>query len=513
MAKVLDNYGIISVPFKFNVDKSVWNDIESLMPKKMWFKKYQNGEKDFDCRYLNNNIVSMFTNSGDSKTICKLYEINQDYLSNLPQDDKLYAINCDNRLSIISKRIIIENGKEIEKSTEIAKANVVKTTLLLFYSNIGFLNFVFHIDTDSIEKFTEAMYLLNQAKRKEFVELSYSVKRKKHTTYMYELIPLLINYFPECSSFDTDTKNFVNPDFLNNNILSFSNLILDKYSSNIPKYAVLIGNNQRDSYLSIINEKDLFRPFENRLWAISLNGVACIENMTGKEKSDRYFFYRLQSDNFSEKFNLTYFYLFLLRQHQRYYLRHKEEIYAKMLYSSDEKDLYKLEKKLTDLYEESMMMKIECDFSHPSSISHINEYDENVKKHLYIDEDSKHFIELSKELSNYASLIRQRNDFMLQSEKEINEREKDLRLLQLSKAGKIGTAVWTTIVTGFEGFSFLPRVFNDYRNLIVQLLVGLLVGGVTLHTQIIAIGNTNTEIEKQISEIEELKKQRNKKAN
>lgn len=449
--KVEKNFSTIVVPFRYSSEARARKytdifDTNANDSKIIWRKK------NLNFNYLNENIVGMLTDQSSNEPICVTYE----YDVNSKKVDGIPKIGPQSNLHLTYNGEIIEDAKLLEVTTT------------LFYSGIGFFCMKFEFLNNDAEKIREGVYYLTQVKRDKFI-LKYEEKTgrdkivEKETT-LIDLMNNLVSGYIDTDGFDWDNQSYSN-----NVLMSFTYILFDKFPDNFKEYASNITHNQKDSYRIIPNEQDFYQPYMNEYFVFSLSGVMCAASLTGDDKTDNFF--KIQQH---ERCGRDYFYLFLLRQHQRFLIRDLEKNYISTLAN------IKSRKKVDGLYLDGINMKLKCDYDNPASIDHINNYDEYLKSHLHIEKDSNKFMDLSKRLIEYSSLLKDKED-----------KKKELKLLKNTLWTLIPTAMWTTFTAANQAIEGVNKFVGSSG---VSYFIGLVLGAATLVTQVIGILRVSEEI-------------------
>ncbi len=459
------NFSFIVIPFRFspitNKKATYLNAFDS--PKKenvQWIKK------DLKFNYLNENVVAMILSKKDNEPICASYQFSNESKKN----DSIPRIGGHSVFSINYKGV------------EIVKAKLQEVDATLFYSGIGFFAVKIEFFEKDPEKVKEGIYYLTQVKRNSTV-LKYEDKVSKDETVQKEislidLMDRLLGDFIETESFD-----WGNDSYSNNVLMNFSYIMFDNMPADFKRYTSNIAHNQKGSYHIIPKDEDYYHPFENEYFVYSLSGVLCVTLNTSDENTNDFF-----KNNHPQRLEADYLYLFLLRQHQRFLLRILEKDYVRLL------PTIKDSKKVDELYFDGLNMQVKCAFNHPSSIEHINKYDEYLKSHLYIQEDSDSFLKLLNRLLEYSELLKEKE----RSEIQKAESKRNLRFQKNNFWALIPTAIWTTVLATNQSIETAKK-FTQIQW--VCIVIGGIMGLASFVTQLIGLIKNWDEIKKTEKEI------------
>lgn len=318
--------------------------------------------------------------------------------------------------------------------------------MTVFDTGIGFLEFTFSDLPEDTADVVDLNYFLCEVKGGSN-QLHYTKKLSKNeqedvSLTLLDMMLKLTASMGETNDFDSQTGLR----YVDNKPLIFSYLLLDRTDDDFGKLLFNLRTNFKASYqvpqeqYDFQNATGVFHPFDNVWWGTSLNATVCCAALTDNEKTNEFF-----SASFPSNVRETYLQLFLLRQHQRYCMQKMQKRYSQAgaeLLSVHGENIPDAYKQITALRERAIAFKLRCMFSDPSTVEHINEYDDFLQNNLHIPQTMGVFSESVEQLTQAASSLKERIDKQEQKQRDKQRRRRDNMIFGF-------TAVWTMLV-GFD---------------------------------------------------------------
>lgn len=425
------NGGFSCVVFPFQFDGSRLVDEAFNAPVKK-----QNGKEDtiwepdkLRAYHMKENISSMLglgTLYGDIGQIYTLRDSMRRELG-IPDTRTVLHLSCRGREETISCKIS-------------------HVRLVVFDTGIGFLELTFSDLPKNAPDVVDLNYFLCEIKgggnQLHFTRKLGKDVQEDVTLTLLDIMQKLTASLGEVNDFDTQ----LGLRYIDNKPLIFSYLLLDHMTDDFGRLLFNLRTNFKASYQVPQEQYDLhqtsgvFHPFENVWWGTSINATVCCAFLTENEKTNEFF-----QTTFPSNLRETYLQLFLLRQHQRYCMQKMQKRYAKAgaeLLSVHGENIPNAYKQITALRERAIAFKLRCMFSDPTTVEHINEYDDFLQNNLHIPQTMRDFEDSVEQLTRAATTLKERIDKHEQKEREKKQKKRDKMIFGF-------TAVWTTLV-GFD---------------------------------------------------------------
>ena len=394
---VLKNYTKLLIPFSFSNCDINTIDQKTVIKNNKEFNKWI--KNDFSTQHLLQNINNKISDNKDAIGKSYLFNssIRRDY--GLPHNPKI-------PITMISR----QKGLD-----EKFRFNISNVFLILFETNVGFLEFEVNYDIKTYDEYLNINYFLAEIKSDSNIfeyEVSISKNETIHEQFNFKNIIFKLLEDIECIyGFDKNYKL----SFCDYKPITFSVLIFDKKPDNIDELIEKGRNNFKDSYKTFQLNNQL-KTFENSVWGVSTSGAINISYLVDDEITNNFFL-----TTFISNTKAQYYYLFLLVLNQRFtLLKRLEQINAidKKIDVSKKGNVEKAITFVNSLSSKTSLFEVRCNFAVTSTVSHINNVYNLLRKEMQINElindlDKKiiYLSHLSNTLNNqYNSIINKNNE-------------------------------------------------------------------------------------------------------
>jgi hypothetical protein len=358
---------------------------------------------------------------------------------------------------------------QTSKKKEI-QLKILDVQLYLFETGIGFL--IYEINYPKINNIDELVLANYLVKRFKNFGGKMQLLKAKEDTSEYEikanlsditielLKPLNVtSYFEKDANFKKD-PSLEKAKLAPNNALVFSTAILDKafststdYITRLKRYLFESRRVFKESYQPDESEFDLdkndeiYKPFENSIWGISLEGASNIVFHTDNEDTNKFF-----SSSYIKNVKHNYFYMYILALHQRYALLNLS-VQAAEIPRKIEKLIESAEEyaTITKLREEIAYFDLRSSFLHVSHITHQDKVYQTMFRTLHIGDLHR---KLQSEVESIASLLDIRKSAI---EKTVEKHKEDRR-----RKNERFYVIASTIFVVISTLSSLWALFKDW---------------------------------------------------
>lgn len=327
--------------------------------------------------------------------------------------------------------------------------------LVLFHTGIGFLELGVTCCSQRPEDLLDLNYFLCEVKGGQN-ELCYHKRTGKDTSeeirfHCLDLVRKLTASLGEVDDFDTDPGLR----YVNNKPLAFTFLLMDRMPEDVGRMMFNLRTNFKASYQAPQEQYDLrtarniFHPFENIYWGVSLNAVVCCAALSGVPGTDHFF-----RTTFPNNLRESYLYLYLLRLHQRYAIQDFQRQFAYISAGEREQEqIYDAYAKASALRERCAVFKLQCMFREPASVEHINEYDRFLAENLQIHESFSDFEDGIRQMEALLNGYREKID----AERAAVRRKQELRK---ERTLYLVTALWSCVVFLESAWELAENLLN-----------------------------------------------------
>lgn len=318
--------------------------------------------------------------------------------------------------------------------------------LAVFDTGIGFLELTFSDLPENSQAAVDLNYFLCEIKgggnQLHFTRKLSKDEQEEITLTLLDITQKLTASLGDVNDFDTQPGLR----YIDSKPLIFSYLMLDRMTDEFGRLLFNLRTNFKASYqvpqeqYNLQQTSGVFHPFENVWWGTSLNATVCCAFLTDNAKTNEFF-----RATFPSNLRETYLQLFLLRQHQRYCMQKMQKLYAQAgteLLSVHGENIPAAYKTITALRERAIAFKLRCMFSDPTTVEHINEYDDFLQNNLHIPQTMRDFEGSVEQLTQAATALKERIDKHEQKLRDKQRRKRDNMIFAF-------TALWTTLV-GFD---------------------------------------------------------------
>ncbi|QED48146.1 magnesium transporter CorA family protein [Cytobacillus dafuensis] len=342
--------------------------------------------------------------------------------------------------------------------------------LYVFETQVGFVLFkIGHPKFSSIEQMIETNYHIKRLGKLRNTKVFYDKKTGKDTLLEQEIhLNDLIDSF--LSNLEVDTY-FEGDDTHVKQSLVFSAAFLNQpglEESSVTAWLFRMQRAFKDSYKPVKemeNRRDLFIPFDNSYWGVSLEGMANIVTKTNDTTADQFFgtdyFYRLEN---------TYLFMYILALHQRYALLYFSKQISLLPYQLNqiEDQLEKQNELITKFRKNIVNFMLKCSYNQVSNVTHQSELYEMIRTNLKIE---YLFTEINDELYSLSSLM----EIIEQKKLQLLEEKKREKSDKMTKGIGLLSFVYLplTIIPGLYTM-ILPFITENTLNWILAVLITLL---------------------------------------
>ncbi len=365
----------------------------------------------------------------------------------------------------------------------------------LFESGVGFFEIECLFDKCDIDSFTHLNYFISEAKsegnyfkwieERRLKEPSLT-EEKEHTFSVKELLDKINK---SISINDSDVACKI--EYYKSKPVIYSYLLLSDIPDNLDEVVFHVTKNYKDSYkFSGEATVSKLQPFMNSYWSSSTNGVVNISCLTGDNVTDLFF-----QNQFGIKLRDTYFLLFINALHQKQALELMLSKMGQLDSLVNDYEIMNEQLKKADSYEaEAHNLKFRSFFNHPSTVEHINDYYNMLKKTFSIDAL----------YSNFISDLGNLQDICKKYVSRITARDGKFARIRMIKS-EIFVAIFGTLVGEFSLLNtswelierFAGREVSFFAPQMLLVIATLLVPVVTIYFS----------VKKLIIEINQLKKE------
>lgn len=278
--------------------------------------------------------------------------------------------------------------------------------------------------------------------------------------------------------------------------LVYSYVLLSEKPDNMSELLFHLAKNYKDSYkFSGDAAVATLHPFDNAYWACSVNGAVNVSCLTGDATTDSFF-----THDFVSKMHDTYFLLFINVTHQRYALEGMLGKMGQLDSIVSDFDIMQAQLKKAEAYEaEAHNLKFRVFFNHPSTIQHINDYYDTLKRVLAVNALYDSF---STDLANLQNICRKYVD-------RINAIERKLSRVRMIRA-ELLVSVFGCLVGEFSLLNTSWELIEKFAGHEVSFMSPeiLLVMG-TLTVPLVTIGLSCAKLTKEAGQIKRELKEEN----
>lgn len=315
--------------------------------------------------------------------------------------------------------------------------------LYLFTTGVGFVEFTVDNMGPDADTVSNINYFLCEVKsRDNYLTFPRKLSREETETVRFTLLDALTRLTaPFGAVEDFDAAEGLH--YIDNKPLIFSYLLFDRFPEDLGQRIFHLRTNFKGSYQMPAEQYDLrtadgvFHPFENVYWGFSLNAVVCCAALTGNSQADAFF-----QTTFAGNLRQTYLFLDLLRQHQRYCIQDLQRSYIAAcdeLTGAEGPAIRNAYDTVHQLQSRTVSFRLKCLFRDPTTVEHINDFDEALAANLHIYGSIREFEENAAQLDDVASALKEKLDRREQAERVKAGRKKERFIYGI-------TAVWSTIV-------------------------------------------------------------------
>ncbi len=416
--------------------------------------------------HMKENISSMLGLGAKSGTIGQIYALSDGMRRelNIPDARTALELSCRGRKEPIPCKL-------------------PHVRMALFDTGIGFLELTFSDLPDNVEDVVDLNYFLCEIKSGDNV-LHYKRRLGKdeeedRSLTLLEMLQKLTASLGDVNDFDT----IPGLRYIDNKPLIFSYVLQDTMPENFGKVMFNLRTNFKASYQMPHEEYDLvhasntLHPFENVWWGTSLNATVCCAFLTDHATTNEFF-----ETTFPSNLRQTYLQLFLLRQHQRYCMQRLQKLYAdagnNLLGTRSDNTLEAYEH-INALRENAIAFKLRCMFSDPTTVEHINCYDDYLCDNLHIPQTMKSFEDSIEQLSHAAAVLKEQLDRQEQVGRDAVAFRRERMIFMF-------TSLWTTVICLSSAWDISERlvrrdIWFDTPWIILPIALTLLPVGITIY--------------------------------
>ena len=315
--------------------------------------------------------------------------------------------------------------------------------LYLFTTGIGFLELCVDGFGPDAEAVSSVNYFLCEVKSDDnYLTFERRLSREESETVRFTLLDVLRRLTAQLGEVeDFDAEEGLH--YIDNKPLIFSYLLYDRFPEDLGQQLFHLRTNFKGSYRMPAEQLDLrtaegvFHPFENVYWGFSLNAVVCCASLTGDAVTDGFF-----RSTFPGNLRQTYLLLDLLRQHQRYGIQDLQRSYIAAcddLTGAEGAAVRAAYDAAHRLQSRAVSFRLKCLYRDPTTVEHINAFDEELARQLHIYGSIREFEENAAQLDAVAAALKERLERREKAERDKAERKRERFIYAI-------TAVWSTIL-------------------------------------------------------------------
>lgn len=327
--------------------------------------------------------------------------------------------------------------------TEPAYLHLERVQLCLFTTGTGFLEFAFRTECKDAQQLLDVNYFLCEVKSsKNYLAFSQRLSKEECRVIRRPLLDMMRQLTGSLGSVsDFDAVEGLR--YIDSKPLVFSYLLVDVFPEELGELLFHLRTNFKASYQVPQDARDLrtakgiYHPFDNVYWGTSPNGTVCCAALTGDERTNEFF-----RTVFPANLRETYSLLFLLRQHQRFameiYRQHFHKIGVALTgeVSEEAEQAYA---EIRSLQNRCSDFNVKCDYRDPTSVEHINEFDDFLYATLHLKEGMDSLEAGIQHLDSLGEQIFEK----LKAQRQEYDR---LRELKRDRAMYVITALWSCLL-------------------------------------------------------------------